>query len=548
MFEAEDAPQETQPENREGQQQEPEQHLEVDGFGNIMREVRAAYARDVAPQYLQKNGTNTALVDYLAKVQAPAGGAAQVLERPNNENETARPAQAGQQVRLVQAEENTLAGMVAERYDRQARIRGWDQKKIEDAVLTIIGYNIFSEYLALSASALGIRRISIIATPQDLPSKEAPMLRLSGAQDRQGRLAEMVKKVGDADLEFLVASMTSTPEKYLLSGSGFVVDATGRHESRALALQFAEEGDKAHTEIVHFSGNGFLMLSHVDNLNPLYGKATAAPDAVNAMLAAGITLEEIKKSAFGKCGKKETIVYEFGNAEAGKEDYAPYKVLLIGAGALGNFVGQGLAALGFNLVDVLDFDTIETTNLNRQLLFYNSVGQQKARVLAERCAAIRGQGAKYEYIIKRFDQNFDIRKYDLVIDCVDNFETREIISWACVNAKVPLVSGGTSYSAGQAVAYVPGVTGCSDHMLGLKEKAAAAREMAEQREREGTGCIVQPNPSVIMSNQIIAGMMLDLIRQAFNPKIFGAPFCGQVGYRAEGQQRLGRIEINSCGD
>ncbi|MBI2041193.1 MAG: ThiF family adenylyltransferase [DPANN group archaeon] len=440
------------------------------------------------------------------------------------------------------------AEIVPERYDRQARISGWSQKKLENTALTIIGYNTFSEYLALSASALGIKSVCIIATPQDLQGAEAPMLALSNAQTRAGRLEEMMKKVGGAGLECIVASMTSGPDKFFLSGSSAVVDVTGRHESRALALDAGNEGAKNHTELVHFYEGGFLMLSHRDNLNPLYGKQAVQPDIINAMLAAGVTLSEVAKSAaFEKCEKKETVAYGFSNIKKSNEAYTQYKVLLIGAGALGNFVGQGLAALGFNLVDILDFDTIETTNLNRQMLFYESVGQQKAKVLAERCAAMRGPDAKYESITEKFDENFDIKEYDLVIDCVDNFAARALISKKCVEEKIPLVSAGTSYNSGQATVYLPGKTRCADHALGWSSQAEREAEQQARMIREG-GCLMQPNPAVIMSNQVMAAIMLNMARQVFHPDKFGEPASGYMMYRADSPNRFGWVGLELCKD
>ncbi|MBI4096082.1 MAG: ThiF family adenylyltransferase [DPANN group archaeon] len=459
-----------------------------------------------------------------------------------------RPAQAQASPPQPASTGDLTTEIVAERYDRQARIAGWNQKKIEEMVLTIIGYNTFSEYLALSASALGVRKICIIATPQDLPGQQAPMLRLSNKQERRGRLEEMIKKVGNADLEYLVASMASKPEKYFLAGSDVVVDTTGRHESRALALDAGNEGKKNHTELVHFYEGGFLMLSHRDNPNPLYGKLAVQPDIINAMLAAGVALSEIAKSfVFQKCEKKETVVYELPNAKKSDEDYAPYKVLLIGAGALGNFVGQGLAALGFNLVDILDFDTIETTNLNRQLLFYESVGQQKAKVLADRCAAIRGKDARYEGINEKFGEGFGIKEYDLVIDCVDNFATRALISKKCVESKIPLVSAGTSHNSGQATVYIPGKTRCADHALGYGSQAEQEAEQQARMVREG-GCLMQPNPSVIMSNQVMAAMMINMARHVFHPSRFGEPASGYMMYRADSPNRFGWVGLERCGD
>ena len=79
---------------------------------------------------------------------------------------------------------------------------------------------------------------------------------------------------------------------------------------------------------------------------------------------------------------------------------------------------------------------------------------------------------------------------------------------------------------------------------------AAEKEQERQRKTAETGrCILQPDPSVIMSNQVTAGMMVNEMRRTKNPDIFGNPFDGQRRYSSIGLERFGEIEMEElCGD
>ena len=185
------------------------------------------------------------------------------------------------------------------------------------------------------------------------------------------------------------------------------------------------------------------------------------------------------------------------------------KVLIIGAGALGNFVGLALGYLRVKNITIIDPDEIEDTNLNRQILFYDRVGRSKSKVLAERLNKLFRIEAKA--IKDYFTSKTSLNSYDILFDCVDNFKTRVNISKACKEKKI-LISGGTSYEAGQALSYNPSNNGekTPAEILDL-EKIVEERKIEDTRIR--TSCVYQPDPSVIMSNQIIGGIMVDLARE-----------------------------------
>ncbi|MBI4148064.1 ThiF family adenylyltransferase [Candidatus Woesearchaeota archaeon] len=431
--------------------------------------------------------------------------------------------------------------MEADRYNRQARIAGWNQTRLHQCTLIITGHTTFSDYLTLGASALGIGTIRLIATPQDAPSPEAPFLRLSAKPTRHERLEELVASVGASRFEYVRAHLRTQAEQWLFSGATVIVDSTGRHDSRALVLDYAMKNNIS-IELTSFAETRARSLDKQSSPYILHDEPPHGVDAVASLVIAGAVLEEIKKYSFTPTTGRQSLAYQMQYHEP--QPLPDSKILVVGAGALGNFVVPGLAALGCAHVDIVDNDIIEETNLNRQIAYFDSVGKHKATVLAERSSAMAMQGAQYTPFTIFFNNDASIDGYTLVLDCVDNFATRASLSRACIRARVPLISGGTSYRAGQCVAYAPGKTTCTNHVLDLDRVAAIRRE-----EHQVAGCIRQADPSVIMSNMVVAGMMLHDVRRVLQPEVWDKPINGQTRYDAEGPDRIGTLELNeTCGD
>jgi sulfur-carrier protein adenylyltransferase/sulfurtransferase len=117
-------------------------------------------------------------------------------------------------------------------------------------------------------------------------------------------------------------------------------------------------------------------------------------------------------------------------------------VLVIGAGGLGCPVLQYLNAAGVGHIGIVDFDTVDKSNLQRQILFgHSSLGKNKAEE-----AKIRLQDnnpfTKFDVITERLDPSNSIEilsKYSIIVDCTDNYETRYLVNDACVLLNKPLV-------------------------------------------------------------------------------------------------------------
>ncbi|MCA9537596.1 MAG: molybdopterin-synthase adenylyltransferase MoeB [Myxococcales bacterium] len=139
--------------------------------------------------------------------------------------------------------------------------------------------------------------------------------------------------------------------------------------------------------------------------------------------------------------------------EAGQRRLKAGRVLLIGAGGLGSPVALYLAAAGVGRLGLVDFDVVDRTNLQRQILYADAdVGQPKAEVAA---AKLRAQNPDIEVVAHRARIDASnafalIDGYDVIVDGADNFTTRYLVNDLAVLSGRPLVHGAIFQFDGQA--------------------------------------------------------------------------------------------------
>jgi molybdopterin-synthase adenylyltransferase len=146
------------------------------------------------------------------------------------------------------------------------------------------------------------------------------------------------------------------------------------------------------------------------------------------------------------------------------------RAVVLGLGGVGSAVAAGLAATGVGHVRCVDFDQVEMSNLNRQLLFTEEdVGQAKADVVADRLRAIDSAVSVTIADVKlsnSADVAGEIEGADVVFCCADSPPgPAGIDGWvneACFAARVPWLTAGYSGPRYSLVTYVPGQTGCYD--------------------------------------------------------------------------------------
>uniref|UniRef100_A0A8D0B2U6 SUMO-activating enzyme subunit 2 n=1 Tax=Sander lucioperca TaxID=283035 RepID=A0A8D0B2U6_SANLU len=126
------------------------------------------------------------------------------------------------------------------------------------------------------------------------------------------------------------------------------------------------------------------------------------------------------------------------------------KVLVVGAGGIGCELLKNLVLTGFKNIEVIDLDTIDVSNLNRQFLFQKKhVGKSKAQV------------CKYQGISLSPDYNVEFfRNFMLVMNALDNRAARNHVNRMCLAADIPLIESGTAGYLGQVTVIKKGMTEC----------------------------------------------------------------------------------------
>lgn len=134
------------------------------------------------------------------------------------------------------------------------------------------------------------------------------------------------------------------------------------------------------------------------------------------------------------------------------------RALIVGLGGLGSPVALYLAAAGVGELHLADFDTVDLTNLQRQVMHdTSSIGMSKVDSALARLQAINPEIAlvAHRTVLDEDSLAEAVRAVDLVLDCSDNFGTREAVNRACVAAGKPLVSGAAIRLEGQLSVFDP---------------------------------------------------------------------------------------------
>jgi molybdopterin/thiamine biosynthesis adenylyltransferase len=149
--------------------------------------------------------------------------------------------------------------------------------------------------------------------------------------------------------------------------------------------------------------------------------------------------------------------------EAGQEKLKAARVVIAGAGGLGCPVATYLAVAGVGHIRIIDHDTIERTNLNRQILHWEKdIGVAKTDSAGEKLRAVNPE---IEVEVVRVTINEEtapglIRDADAIIDAMDNYPTRYLLNHLACQFGIPLFHGAIRGFDGQVTTILPGKTAC----------------------------------------------------------------------------------------
>lgn len=163
---------------------------------------------------------------------------------------------------------------------------------------------------------------------------------------------------------------------------------------------------------------------------------------------------------------RQIMLEELG--KEGQKQLKSTKVAVLGIGGLGSPIGVYLAAAGFGTIQLIDSDTVEFSNLNRQIIHW----EENVDRLKVESAKDKLERLNHDITIKRkatrLDQeNIDeiLQKTDIVLDAMDNFHTRLLANEYCIKHEIPFVHGAVFGLEGRLTSILPDQSPCLRCML-----------------------------------------------------------------------------------
>ena len=158
---------------------------------------------------------------------------------------------------------------------------------------------------------------------------------------------------------------------------------------------------------------------------------------------------------------RQIMIDEMG--EEGQQKLKKAKVFVAGAGGLGSPVSMYLATAGVGLIRIVDHDTVNLSNLNRQILHWDKdIGRAKVESATDKLRNLNPD-VKIEAIWERItDDNISrlVDGFDLIVDAMDNLPTRYLLNKVALDKRMPFFHGAVYGFEGRAMTVVPGKTAC----------------------------------------------------------------------------------------
>jgi len=154
---------------------------------------------------------------------------------------------------------------------------------------------------------------------------------------------------------------------------------------------------------------------------------------------------------------RQMLIEEIGYEGQKKLKYG--RVLVIGAGGLGSPALLYLAAAGVGTIGIADFDCVDLSNLQRQILHTTDrIGVPKTESAEKTLRALNPEVRFIRISDRITPENITglIRDYDIVLDCTDGMENKLMINDACVKSEKPFVHAGVLGTSGQIMTWIPG--------------------------------------------------------------------------------------------
>ena len=375
------------------------------------------------------------------------------------------------------------------RYAKQELLEGWNQKNLKNSEIVVIGSNNLASFILIDLIAMGFGNIRRIGKSSFSFLNFYELNSDVEFEEIQGEiLNEIIAKDYIGEPNFIIESSKSIHQKMICLNYA---------KKRGIPIISSACSNESYSIRVLESGT-FLDNFILEDILNFHSREINSEDGItNAIVASGRIVDELRKRIMPlEKDKKFTKLYNYT-----KEEKINQKVLLVGAGAIGTFAGISLA-LNNAEVDVVDFDKVEESNLNRQILFYDSIGKYKSEIMAKKLSSI----GKFKGIVGKVDESYKLEKdYGIILSCVDNLKARYHLDWIAYKTRTPLINSGTSIFSGSVMPYVHGKTACLD--------CQTFGGIGRLKDKKDNGSCYEP--AIIISNQIIGGLQVNKISRIF---------------------------------
>ncbi|MCX6709548.1 MAG: ThiF family adenylyltransferase, partial [Candidatus Woesearchaeota archaeon] len=387
------------------------------------------------------------------------------------------------------------------RFSRQEIISGWNQQALLNRRIAVIGTGAIANYFAPSLSVLGAGHIFILGNENGKGGRNEFMhsLKKSPYSSSSKSLEWLIREEINPSSYVEIRGLNCDYRSIGISSFDVVIDATNEPKSKEECRRYCENSKKT---FISASSDSTFSYAEIYNPNAPNKSQKAVKGssgfyehfrgkeqgAVTSGVAAGLALDFLRKDAFMIKGDPEKrafhrILYSRGDESrffydegcenalslglSPEPESIDKKILIAGAGAIGNFAALELALLGVKNIDIVDFDRVELANANRQILICDpySIGKsaKKAEVLSEKIRRINprinsrgiyGRIGESGHFQKFLSSNFGIScsneemraisrdfikkgGYEMILGCVDNPMARAYLNICAVELGIP---------------------------------------------------------------------------------------------------------------
>jgi len=158
---------------------------------------------------------------------------------------------------------------------------------------------------------------------------------------------------------------------------------------------------------------------------------------------------------------RQILYMDFG--KKGQSKLKRSHIVIVGLGGLGCTALMQLACSGIGHISIIDSDTVDISDLNRQVLhWHDDIGKKKVTSAADKIARLNPSIKVTPVCTRIIEDNVRnvIKQADAVLDAVDNYDTRYILNKACVAEEIPFIHGTVHGLYGQVTTIIPGKTPC----------------------------------------------------------------------------------------